>query len=93
MPMTMPSVVRMERSLFARMASHDDAQPLQALRGKSQEARRMRVQHRRDWRWFVAGDQAVANADDAPGVPGDVLLVGDDDDGVALVARVRRTGP
>src|SRR5207247_630188 len=36
----------------------------------------------------VAFDQAVAQADDAAGVAGDVLLVGDDDDGVALRVQV-----
>ena len=37
---------------------------------------------------FVAGDQAVADADDAPRMPGDVLLVRDDNDGVALLREL-----
>ncbi len=35
----------------------------------------------------VAGDEAVADADDAAGVAGDLFLVGDDDERVALVGE------
>ena len=39
------------------------------------------------------GDQPVADADDAPGVPRDVLLVGDDKNGVALVGEDAQQAP
>src|ERR1700692_2498038 len=37
---------------------------------------------------MVAGDDAVADGDDAMGVLGDIGLVGDDDDGVAVGVKL-----
>ena len=42
---------------------------------------------------FVLFHFAVADVDDAVGVLGDVVLVGDQDDGVALLVQARRTAP
>ena len=42
---------------------------------------------------FVAGDQAVADAKDAPRVFGDVFLVRHHDDGVALLREFAQTAP
>src|SRR5580698_10596286 len=75
MPITMPSVVSTERSLFARMALQEIARP-----SRSSVTKFMRsCFHDR----FVAGDEAVADADDTPGLARYLFFVCDDDDGVA----------
>ncbi len=42
---------------------------------------------------FVFFDFAVADVDDAPGVLGDVVLVGDQHDGVALLVEALEQAP
>jgi len=44
-------------------------------------------------RGFIGEDLAVADVHDAMRVFGNVLLVGDEDDGVALAVEDRRRGP
>ena len=42
--------------------------------------------------FFVACDQPVADPDDTPGLPGDILLVRDNDDGVAVQGKLLEQG-
>src|SRR5450432_1062382 len=78
MPMTMPSVVNTERSLFARMALHEIARPSRNSVKKFMESGVC---------FFVAGDQTVKDADDALRMARDGFLVRDDDDGVAFFCK------
>ena len=84
MPMTMPSVVSTARILFARIAAHEMLKPSRSSVKKFMASRRVIYR-------LIAGDQPVADAQDPPGVAGDILLVRDDDDRVALRARAPRT--
>ena len=98
MPMMMPRVVRTPRALLARIAP--SAMP-QRLRRVQAEARwLLRLVGRRtgagspaatgaDRFDRVAVTQAVAQPD-PPGVRGDVVLVGDQDDGLAGRGAARR---
>src|SRR5262245_6989594 len=103
-PMTMPNVVRTERSLFARIALHEMPSPSlssekgfmrRGLRrhrsrcnGYYGRALRRRVGHVVDCgcrrrHALVTGNEAVTNPQDAPRVPGHVLLVCHHEDGIA----------
>src|SRR5215472_16325216 len=91
-PMTMPRVVSMERILLTRIAPHEMLRPsFNSVKrfmtpGRGASPRRSchvrSGQHRLRLRspplaFFVASDEAVANAEDAPGVTGDVFFVSD----------------
>src|SRR5678815_731799 len=82
-PITMPSVVRIERSLFARMALQEIARPSRSSVRKfiGREADEWIVGFLGSPDLFVTGDEAVADANDPVGVFGDVFLVRDEDDG------------
>src|SRR5687768_3027257 len=76
-PMIMPSVVRAPRLLLAAIAAS-------AILKDSDRSRASFISAPPG----VALDQAVAQAHDAVRVGGDVVLVGDQDDGVALGVQV-----
>src|SRR5580658_2307279 len=79
MPMMMPNVVRTDRILLARMASQAMSNPSLISSRKFTAAS--------SFVGRVLGDQAVANADDASGVAGDIFLVGDDKNGVSFLGE------
>ena len=83
-PITMPSVVSSGAHLVRADRLQRNGQPLpqfdEQLHGSAGPA-------------LVAGDQAVADAHDAPRVPGHILLVRDHDDGVACLGQVPRRAP
>src|ERR1051325_10072151 len=89
MPMTIPSVVSEERSLLARMASQAILRPSKISRkkvistppiGASLRRNGLRRGKRAGSDRFIAGNQAVADANDAAGMTGDIFLVSDYDD-------------
>src|SRR5688572_24644962 len=89
-PTIVPSRVRNERSLLARREA--SASATHSRNGTSASDRCDRADRRGTRRQVdpprllaqVALDPSVAQADDAVGVGGDVLLVGDDDHGLSL---------
>ncbi len=86
MPMTMPSVVKHRTQLVrADGAPRDDW----AFAQFGEEIHAPRIILNR----LIAGDEAVADADNTSGVAGDFLLVRDNDDGVAFVAPGAGTTP
>src|SRR5579862_5160424 len=84
MPMTIPNVVNSDRILLARSASREMPHPsLNSL----QNIGMLGLQPRWRRQVFVSGHQPVPDPDHATGMAGDLFLVRDDQDGVALLRQ------
>ena len=90
MPVMIPIIESPERSLFARMADHEMRKPsLNSLSNVTGRGVNRSCSHRfpASPDDFVAGNEAIADSQNAPRVPGDLFFMGHDNDGIALARK------